>query len=137
VQEYITLGGFIMKICFPVVEDAGLESPVYGHFGSAPLFLAVDTDTRQVTPLQNGDQVHQHGACNPLKALGNERYDGIVVGGIGGGALNGLLRMGLKVYRAAEGTVATNVELFLQGALPELTPQQTCGGHTHGGGCCH
>ena len=126
-----------MKICFPVKENAGLESPVYNHFGSAPLFLMVDTETRQATALQNRDQVHQHGACNPLKALGNDQLDGIVVGGIGGGALNGLLRMGLKVYRAADGTVATNVDLFIQGMLPELTPQQTCGGHDHGGGCSH
>lgn len=126
-----------MKICFPVTKNAGLESPVYEHFGSAPIFLVVDTDTREVSALQNRDQLHQHGACNPLKALGNDRFDGIVVGGIGGGALNGLLRMGLKVYRAAEGTIANNVDLFLQGGLPELTPQQTCGGHTNGNGCCH
>lgn len=126
-----------MKICFPVTKNAGLESPVYEHFGSAPIFLVVDTDTREVNALQNRDQLHQHGACNPLKALGNDRFDGIVVGGIGGGALNGLLRMGLKVYRAAEGTIANNVDLFLQGGLPELTPQQTCGGHTNGNGCCH
>jgi len=126
-----------MKICFPVEENAGMESPVYNHFGSAPIFLVVDTETRQATALQNRDQIHQHGACNPLKALGNDQFDGIVVGGIGGGALNGLLRMGLKVYRAAEGSVAINVDLFLQGMLPELTPQQTCGGHAHGGGCSH
>lgn len=126
-----------MKICFPVEENIGLESPVYNHFGSAPLFLVVDTETRQAIALQNKDQVHQHGACNPLKALGNDQLDGIVVGGIGGGALNGLLRMGLKVYRAADGTVATNMDLFLEGMLSELTPQQTCGGHAHGGGCSH
>jgi len=126
-----------MKICFPVEENIGLESPVYGHFGSAPLFLAVDTDTRQVTVLTNSNQHHEHGACNPLKALGSDRFDGIVVGGIGGGALNGLLRMGLKVYRAEGGTVSANVDLFIQGKLSELTPQQTCGGHAHGGGCGH
>jgi len=126
-----------MKICFPVEENNGLESPVYGHFGSAPLFLAVDTDTHQVTALTNSNQHHEHGACNPLKALGSDRFDGIVVGGIGGGALNGLLRMGLKVYRAEGGTISANVDLFIQGKLSELTPQQTCGGHAHGGGCGH
>ena len=31
-----------MKICFPVAENKGLESPVYNHFGSAPMFLLVD-----------------------------------------------------------------------------------------------
>ena len=30
-----------MKVCIPVSEQRGLESPVHGHFGSAPAFLAV------------------------------------------------------------------------------------------------
>lgn len=128
-----------MRICFPVEVNAGLESPVYKHFGSAPLFIVVDTETRQASELQNNDQQHQHGACSPLKALGTDQFDGIVVGGIGGGALNGLHRMGLKVFRAEEGTIGKNVDLFLEGGLPEFLPQQTCGGHGHSGGssCCH
>ncbi len=31
-----------MKICFPVEQHEGLESQVYGHFGSAPSFVVVD-----------------------------------------------------------------------------------------------
>ncbi|KAB0665051.1 diguanylate cyclase [Oryzomonas japonica] len=131
-----------MKICFPVASDAGLESPVYNHFGSAPLFVVVDTETRTAEALQNNDQQHQHGACSPLKALGTDRFDGIVVTGIGGGALNGLHRMGLKVFQAYEGTIGENVDRFVQGALSEFLPQHTCGGHGqkghgHGGSCCH
>jgi predicted Fe-Mo cluster-binding NifX family protein len=132
-----------MKICFPVIENVGLESPVYEHFGSAPLFVVVNTETRQATTLQNNDQQHQHGACSPLKALGSDQFDGIVVSGIGGGALNGLHRMGLKVFQASAGTIGANVDLFLQGSLPEFLPRQTCGGHDRGhghdagGGCCH
>ena len=32
-----------MKVCVPVTHDQGLQSPVSGHFGSAPLFVLVDT----------------------------------------------------------------------------------------------
>ena len=28
-----------MKMCFPVESDQGLESKVFGHFGSAPVFV--------------------------------------------------------------------------------------------------
>lgn len=28
-----------MKIAFPTGDDKGIESPVYGHFGSALFFL--------------------------------------------------------------------------------------------------
>ena len=34
-----------MKICFPVQNDNGIESTVYNHFGSAPVFVVFDTDT--------------------------------------------------------------------------------------------
>jgi len=35
-----------MKLCIPISEDRGLDSPICGHFGSAPAFLLVDTETR-------------------------------------------------------------------------------------------
>ena len=38
----------IVNICIPVTADRGLESPVSGHFGSAPIFMLVDLETRQV-----------------------------------------------------------------------------------------
>ena len=27
-----------MKIAFPTKENQGMDSPIYGHFGSAPFF---------------------------------------------------------------------------------------------------
>ena len=35
-----------MKVCFPTETLQGLDSRVYGHFGSAPGFVIVDTGTR-------------------------------------------------------------------------------------------
>ena len=37
-----------MKICFPVQNDNGIESAVYNHFGSAPVFVVFDTDTNSI-----------------------------------------------------------------------------------------
>src|SRR5450756_1018336 len=77
-----------MKVCFPVMENQVLESAVFGHFGSAPGFVMVDMLTSEVTAINNSDQIHQHGACNPVAGLGGHQVDAIVVGGIGGGALH-------------------------------------------------
>lgn len=118
-----------MKICFPVSQNKGLDSPVYNHFGSAPMFLLVDAEQRSVAEEVNRDLHHQHGTCRPLKALGGQDVDTIVVGGIGAGALSGLNQAGFKVYRAAAGTIAENLDRFLKQGLTELTPAQTCGGH--------
>ena len=126
-----------MKICFPVAANQGLNSPVYAHFGSAPMFLLVDTESRQVTELTNRDQQHRHGQCSPLRALGGAAADAVVVGGIGGGALRGLQAAGLKIYRAEGTTIADNLTLLAQVDLPELQPGQVCGGHGHDHGCAH
>src|SRR5512133_3272091 len=101
-----------MKVCFPVMENQGLESQVYGHFGSAPGFVVVDMITNEVTSINNSDRIHQHGACNPVAGLGGHQVDAVVVGGIGGGALNKLNAAGMQVFQAQEGTVAENIALF-------------------------
>ena len=126
-----------MKICFPVSIPKGLESEVFGHFGSAPAFIVVETDTNAVRTIQNRDEHHVHGACNPVKALNNEKVDAIVVGGIGMGALMKLNQLGIKVFHAQARTVSENVSLLNTQRLPEFTPQLTCAGHGHSGGCGH
>ena len=35
-----------MKVGFAVQSDQGIESKVYDHFGSAPAFIIVDTETK-------------------------------------------------------------------------------------------
>jgi predicted Fe-Mo cluster-binding NifX family protein len=126
-----------MKVCFPVAEVMGIESEVYGHFGSAPAFVIVETKNNNVTTINNNDQHHAHGACNPLKKFNNQKVDALVVGGIGMGALNILNQSGIKVFHAQASTVRENIALMKAGNLPEFTPQHTCAGHGHGAGCGH
>jgi len=127
---------FSMKICFPTKTLQGMDSMVYGHFGSAPGFVIVDTGTGSVEEIANGDLHHAHGMCQPFKALGGRRVDAIVVGGIGMGALMKLRADGIVVFRAVEGTVGENVELLNNRSLPQFQPEHTCAGHS-GGGCAH
>jgi predicted Fe-Mo cluster-binding NifX family protein len=126
-----------MKICFPAQKNDGLDSAVYNHFGSAPIFVVVDTDTDNVTAINNRDQHHTHGACNPMKALDNQKVDAIVVGGIGAGALTRLNQMGIIVHRSQASTIRENLSMFASKTLPELTLQGCCGGHSNDGGCAH
>lgn len=125
-----------MKLCFPVTKNEGLDTPVFGHFGSAPLFLLVDTEG-EVLEVVNRDLHHAHGGCSPVKALGGQAVDAVVVGGIGGGALQGLSNAGIQVLAAGAATVRENVALARQGALTAWEPARTCGGHGHGHGHGH
>ena len=126
-----------MKICFPVESNQGMNSEVYGHFGSAPLFVVVDTTAKTMDAISNQDLGHTHGMCSPLKALNGQMVDAIVVGGIGAGAIHKLNGMGIKAYRAVAGTIQDNITLFEKNQLPEITIEHACGGHGHAGGCGH
>lgn len=126
-----------MKIAFPVRDDHGMDSTVFGHFGSAPYFIMVDKNSRKFETTANSDQHHAHGNCQPLAALGGEVVDAIVVGGIGAGALRKLVAAGIKVYRAVEGNIKDNLELITAGVLPEFTMEMTCAGHAATGECLH
>ena len=126
-----------MKIAFPTQENLGLESPVYGHFGSAPFFTIVHTDTGSVDAVSNADEHHAHGQCQPMQALGGSSVDAVVVGGIGAGALRKLTSQGVRVYRAVHGTVGENLALVQNGTLPQFLPDMTCAGHDKDGGCAH
>ncbi|MEN6615618.1 MAG: NifB/NifX family molybdenum-iron cluster-binding protein [Syntrophorhabdus sp.] len=124
-----------MNICFAVQKDEGIDSVVYGHFGSAPAFVVVNTVEENISTVTNRDRDHVHGACNPMKAIGDAVVDAVVVGGIGAGALTRLNAEGIKVFKAVENTIKGNLALFHENKLPELTINHTCGGH--GQGCAH
>ena len=127
-----------MKICLPISKNLGLESPVHGHFGSAPGFLAVDTETLAAEAVLNANLGHEHGGCSPVKALAGYKPDAVLVAGLGAGALAGLRQMGVRVYLVPPGTAAEAVEQFKAGQLRELVDVATCGGHAHGAdGCGH
>jgi predicted Fe-Mo cluster-binding NifX family protein len=124
-----------MKVGFAVQQDEGVESQVYGHFGSAPAFLIVDTEGKGVLMVSNRDLHHVHGACNPVRALDGKTVDAMVVGGIGAGALTKLNALGIKVYAAEAPTVKENLALLGENKLKELSVDSSC--RSHRGGCAH
>lgn len=124
-----------MKICIPVDEDRGLDSPVCAHFGSAPLFMIVDTESGACRAIPNANEHHSHGMCTPLAALRGVSVDGIAVGGIGAGALGKLLAAGVRVFFSEQPTVEETVTAYKNGTLRPVTPEIACGQHrAHG---CH
>ncbi|HCY86979.1 MAG TPA: diguanylate cyclase [Desulfobacteraceae bacterium] len=124
-----------MKLCFPVKTDKGLESNIFGHFGSAPFFVVFNTEDTSLFTIDNQDLGHIHGQCNPMKALDGQVVDAVIVGGIGAGAIRGLNNKGITVYRAGDGNIKANIELFRDKKLSEMTMAHTCGGH--GDACGH
>lgn len=122
-----------MKVCFPVKSNEGMSSMPYNHFGSAPEFVICDLESNEVKAIGNGDLGHEHGKCQPIKALSGEIVDAVVVGGIGKGAIIKLNSMGIKVYQAIEGTIEDNIKSLKNGELKEFDSNHTC----NHDGCSH
>ncbi len=121
-----------MNICVPVENNDGLNSKVYGHFGSAPFFAICDVEGGKVEFIDNGNQHHEHGQCNPLGAIAGKSVSGILVGGIGARALQHLNAGGIKVFRAPQGPLSQALEMFKKSELPEMLATDCCKGHS-----CH
>jgi predicted Fe-Mo cluster-binding NifX family protein len=126
-----------MRICVPTETDQGLAAPVCGHFGSAPYFTLVDTESGETEVVPNRGHQHGHGNCAPLRELAGQPFDAVVCGGMGRRAAAALAEQGLGLYIAPPGTVDDLLAAFRADQLQEAQPSQLCGGHGHGagGGC--
>ena len=115
-----------MKICLPTVSDAGLAARLSPHFGRAPFFTLVESETGAVEVLPNTHQHHEHGHCNPLGALQDVVSDAVVYRGVGGHALMLLEQHGLPAYLTDEWTVETALTAFRAGRLTRMALEDAC-----------
>jgi len=106
-----------------------MNAKVYGHFGSAPFFTIVDSKSGAIEIVDNANQHHAHGMCQPMNALTGKQVDAVVTGGMGARAVQKLNEGGIKAYRALPGTVADIVSQFNQGGLEEITVSNACSQH--------
>ncbi|MBU1355515.1 MAG: NifB/NifX family molybdenum-iron cluster-binding protein [Candidatus Edwardsbacteria bacterium] len=118
-----------MKLCIPTSDDLGLKSAISGHFGGAPFFLIVDTETGSLQSVKNQNEHHSHGMCQPLKSLAGHEIDAVVCAGIGAGALNKLNASGIKILKATGKTVEQLVAAFKNNSLPEFSAITVCTTH--------
>jgi len=114
-----------VKVCFPITNDNGIDSTLYGHFASTPLFLVFDTVTHQSSIVPNHDEKNPFAGCNPFSALKGRQLDGIVVGGIGDEALRAMNLCGFRVFEAQSESISENIPLFEKNELFESIIQDS------------
>ncbi len=126
-----------MRICIPVSEDSGVKSSVSNHFGSAPFFMIVDTESKTCKALPNLNCHQEHGMCAPLQSLAEEHIDAIIVQNIGAGAISKLQSAGIQALQCDEFTVEATLAALQKGLLSPMSPEKVCAhhGHEHGTDC--
>ena len=121
-----------MRICIPTTTNDGKTANVHAHFGSAPFFTIYDADKDAVEIIDNANQHHSHGMCQPMGALIGKKIDAVVCGGMGARAIQKLNEADIKVYRAIPGSVEEIAQQFSKGGLEEITAENACQEHN-----CH
>ena len=116
------------------------NNQVFQHFGHTPgfaVFEALDGKITSEKMLSSGNS--GHGALASLLAF--EQIEVLICGGIGGGAINALGNVGIKVVGGASGNVREVAEAYVNGTLQVKADfhcthhhgEHTCGNH----GCKH
>jgi len=118
-----------MRLCVPTTTNEGKTAIVHGHFGSAPFFTIYDTATGDVEVIDNANEHHSHGSCQPMSALTGKKIDVVVCAGMGARAVQKLNEGGIKIYRAVSGSVADIAGQFLKDGLEEITVENACAQH--------
>jgi predicted Fe-Mo cluster-binding NifX family protein len=108
---------------------------LHTHFGSAPFFTIVDTESGSVAVVPNSDSGHGHGhghgTCRGLKQAGLPRFDAIVCRTMGRRALATLMSDGLEVLVTRKKTVSEIVAAIQNGEATRLSSLEACEGHRH------
>ena len=119
-----------MKVIIPLNEQAGQNSKVSDHFGSAPFFAVANTEANSFEIIPNASMHHDHGQCTPADFFSQLGISIVLCNGIGAGALGRLQMMGIDVYMAElSPTLEIALTRFSNGELTKVTARQACQGH--------
>lgn len=118
-----------MKVCIPTADNQGLDASIHNHFGSAPFFVVVDSETQTVEVIENHNPHHEHGQCAPTKLLEGRSIEAVVCQGMGQRAVTKLQESGIAVYVAAPTTAGDALAQLRSQALQPLAAADVCHGH--------
>ncbi len=109
-----------MIIAIPVLSNDGINSLISEHFGHAPYFAFILIENGQIKSVEIEENPHQeHGPGVIPNYVKSHEADFIIVRGIGQRAVDFFEKLGIKVIRGAEGSIASIVNQYLAGKLKD------------------
>lgn len=112
-----------MRLCIPTASGEGLAATLSEHFGRAPVFTLIDTESAEVQTFPNPERRHDHGRCAVAAHLADRNVDGVVCREIGRNSLEALTALGIVVYETEARTVGdVRNEAVGPGLRPLSTP---------------
>jgi len=117
-----------MRIAVPSLGKDGLKERVCPHFGRAPAYTVVDTETGRVEIFDNTAE-HFGGMGKAPELIQRTGADVVLCSGIGPMAVEMFENLGIRAFVGASGTVQSTVEAFESGRLQEATDENACAQH--------
>jgi predicted Fe-Mo cluster-binding NifX family protein len=116
----------------------GLAGDISGHFGHTPFFVVAEIADGKVTSSRSVASPGHGEGCSMPSFVHSLGVTSVIVGGIGGGAVNGLAMQGIEVIAGAIGNAGDVLKSYAAGTL--ISGEPGChgqGGHSHGCGHQH
>jgi predicted Fe-Mo cluster-binding NifX family protein len=114
----------------------GVAGEVSGHFGHTPFFVVAELAGDQIVSSRAVASPGHGEGCSMPNFVHSLGVGSVIVGGIGGGAMNGLAARSIEVIAGVAGNVGDVLKSYAAGRL--IGGQPGC--HRHGGndhGCGH
>ena len=107
-----------------------LSDIISDHFGHCRYFVGIEIDegknVKKLFSLQNNG----HSGCmEPVINMKERSVTDMIVGGIGGRPYAGFTQFGIGLFKGVKGSLAENIQLFLQNKLSSLNEPMCAGGN--------
>lgn len=121
-----------MKVAIPTEGKKGMDEQVSQHFGRAPTYTIVDTESGAVEVVENTSE-HMGGTGLPPELLHAHGVEAILCTNLGHRAVEMFCSMGITAYIGVHGTVAMALGLWKEKKLAEASEESSCkeGKHEH------
>ncbi len=119
-----------MKISIPVMDRSGSSSTVGQHFGKVPDYAIIETDSGELSFLENTSE-HRGGVGMPPELLAKAGVKVMLCAGLGPKAVDMLSSLGIQVFVGAKGTVGETMEAYQAGKLTRADHDNACQEHSH------
>jgi len=121
-----------MKVCIPTMGGRGLDEELGEHFGRVPTYTLVDTETNEVSIIDNTSE-HTGGVGYPPEIIANAGAEVMICSGLGRRAILMFQQKGIMVYVGAYGKVRDALQMWEQGQLQVATDESACMQHAYRG----
>ena len=115
-----------------LVKDGEMVSSHYGHSEG---FVMAEVEDGSVRSRSIIPAPAEHSCGGLAQLFLQHQVDTVIVGGIGGGAIQHLNAAGISIVAGASGRIDDVLASYLDGTL--IPGDAVCGGGGHDGGCHH